>query len=147
MSVCTFFGHRYSGREIIPKLTAVLTDLIENKGVNMFYVGHQGFFDSMVRTELKRLKKLYPHINYYVALAYLAKKSDDLDCMDYSDTIFPDALTKTPPKYAIDKRNCWMISISDYAVCYCRHNTDIGAARYMNIACKKGLTVINLYSE
>ena len=147
MAVCTFFGHRYTSEAIKPALTSVLTDLIENKGVTTFYVGHQGFFDSMERTELKRMKNIYPNINYYVALAYLAKKSDDLGVTDYSDTIFPDVLTKTPPKYAIDRRNRWMISISDYVVCYCEHNSDFGAPRYMKVAEKRGLTVINLYKK
>lgn len=145
--VCTFFGHRFIGKDISAQLEEVLIDLIENKNITIFYVGHQGGFDTCVRDELRKLKEIYVNIKYYVVLSYLPKKHDNLDCTDYSDTIFPDILTKTPPKYAIDRRNRWMINISDFVVCYCEHNANFGAAKYVNIALKKGLQVINLYKQ
>ncbi len=37
MAVCTFFGHRNAPWEIKGKLSVVLSDLIENCGVNVFY--------------------------------------------------------------------------------------------------------------
>lgn len=37
MAVCTFFGHRSVSHETLIPLTKVLTDLIENKGVDTFY--------------------------------------------------------------------------------------------------------------
>lgn len=101
----------------------------------------------MVRAELKKIVPNYSNVKYFVALAYLPKKLDEFDCMDYSDTIFPDILTKTPPKYAIDKRNRWMVKISDYVVCYCEHKANFGAAKYVNIALKKEKSVINLYKK
>ena len=55
MSACTFFGHRDCPSSIKPKLREVLIDLIENHTVDMFYVGQQGAFDSMVRSVLKEL--------------------------------------------------------------------------------------------
>ena len=70
MPVCTFFGHRDCPETIKPKLREVLADLISNRNVDMFYVGHQGQFDAYVHGELKKLKQEYPHINYAVVLAY-----------------------------------------------------------------------------
>lgn len=67
MSACTFFGHRDCPSSIKPKLREALIDLIENHTVDMFYVGQQGAFDSMVRSVLKELVPLYPHINYVKA--------------------------------------------------------------------------------
>ena len=53
MSACTFFGHRDCPSSIKSKLRKVLIDLIESHAVDMFYVGQQGAFDSMVRSVLK----------------------------------------------------------------------------------------------
>ena len=39
---CTFFGHRDFKDENIDKLRDTVKDLIENRGVDNFYVGHQG---------------------------------------------------------------------------------------------------------
>lgn len=40
--VCVFYGHRECGEEIVPRLETVLKALIEEKGVDRFYVGTQG---------------------------------------------------------------------------------------------------------
>ena len=50
MSVCTFFGHSDCPSTVAPKLRSVLIELIENHGVDVFYVGNQGNFDRMVRS-------------------------------------------------------------------------------------------------
>ena len=59
MSACTFFGHRDCPSSIKQKLREALIDLIENHTVDMFYVGQQGAFDSMVRSVLKELVPLW----------------------------------------------------------------------------------------
>ena len=69
MAVCTFFGHRDCPETVKPKLREVLVDLITNHEVDMFYVGHQGQFDAYAHSELKKLKREYPQINYAVVLA------------------------------------------------------------------------------
>lgn len=63
--------------------------------------------------------------------------------MDCSDTVFPEGLESVPPKYAIARRNRWMLDISDYVVTYVTHRGG-GAAQFMLLAQKKGKTVINL---
>ena len=71
MSTCTFFGHRYGPSSIKPKLREVLIDLIENHAVAIFYVGQKGTFDAIVRSVLKELTSIYPHIRYAVVLERL----------------------------------------------------------------------------
>ena len=136
----TFFGHRNTTSEVSVALHEVLIDLIENKNADTFYVGNHGNFDKMVRKELKKLKEIYPHINYSVVLAYLGKKQED---ENYSDTIYPDGLEKVPPKYAIIERNKWMIKKADILVCYVTH-TFCGAGDFMVYAQKKSKEIINL---
>ena len=65
--VCTFFGHKDTPKEIEPTLRSTLIDLIENKKVNVFYVGNNGNFDTMVRRQLEDLSQLYS-ITYSVVL-------------------------------------------------------------------------------
>lgn len=62
---------------------------------------------------------------------------------NYEDTIYPEILEKTPPKFAIPKRNRWMIEQSDFVVTYV--TCDIGgAANFKRIAEKQNKIVINL---
>ncbi|MBQ6797419.1 MAG: hypothetical protein IJP10_05310 [Clostridia bacterium] len=142
MKVCTFFGHRDTPKEIEPILRSILIGLIENKDVSMFYVGNNGRFDEIVRRVIISLKLDYPNINYAVVIAYMPKKNE-YGIKDYSDTIYPEGFENTPPKYAICKRNRWMLSRSDYVVTYVNH-TYGGAAQYKALSEKMGKTVINI---
>ena len=114
MSACTFFGHRDCPSSIKPKLREVLIDLIENHAVDMFYVGQQGVFDRIVRSVLKELMSVYPHIRYAVVLERLPPKRDEFDTRDYSDTMLPEGIENVHPRFAISWRNKWMLKQSDY---------------------------------
>jgi len=144
MTSCTFFGHGDAPEQIFPFLKASIEHLITQKNVDKFYVGNHGRFDFMVRRALIELKPLYPHINYAVVLAYMPKSKKGCEFYDYSDTIYPDGLENVPQKYAIDKRNRWMISQCDYVVTYV--TTVVGGAfKYKSISKSKGKTVLELY--
>ena len=93
MAACTFFGHRDCPETIKPKLREVLVDLITNYDVDMFYVGHQGQFDTYVHSELKKIKQEFPQIDYAVVLAYMPGKKTEYD--DYSDTMLPEGTDGT----------------------------------------------------
>lgn len=141
MPTCTFFGHRDCPSSMKPKLREVLIDLIENRAVDMFYVGRQGSFDAMVRSVLKELITLYPHINYAVVLERMPQKRDELD--DFSDTMLPEGIETVHPRFAISWRNKWMLKQSDYVVTYITHSRG-GAAQFAEMATRKGKTVINI---
>ena len=141
--ICTFFGHKDTSQLIKLKLYPVLIDLIENKGVNLFYVGNNGNFDVIVRNTLEKLERNYPHIRYYVVLAYMPNKNDFKNNIDYSKTIYPDGLEKTPLKYAISKRNEWMVNKSDFVVTNVVRNFG-GAAKFKRLAERKDKKVINI---
>ena len=136
--ICTFFGHRDAPQGIEDTLRKILLDLIKSKKVNILYVGNQGDFDFMVKSVLKDLGA-----KYYVVLPYLPTKVDAFDSYDYTKTIFPDDLETTPPKFAISKRNLWLIEKSDIVVTYVT-KTFGGAFTFKQQAIKKGKTVIEL---
>ena len=138
--ICTFFGHRDTHEVIGDKLRELRIDLIENKNVDLFYVGNQGKFDLLVRKTLKSLKDRYPNINYYVVLAYITGNDN---FFGYENSIYPEGIEAVPPKYAIVKRNRWMVEKADYVVVYVKYNFG-GAAQFKTLAEKKGKKVINL---
>ncbi len=140
--VCTFFGHSKAGEEIVPLLRSTLTDLIEAKDVVAFLVGNNGNFDAIVRGLLKDLSNIFPHIKYFVVLAYRPVEKVKNPAFDFSDTIYPDVLANTPQRYAIDRRNRWMIDKSDYVITHAKYPG--GAAKFKALAEKKGKIVINI---
>lgn len=138
---CCFFGHREVTHNIKDKLIAIIEKLITEDNVTEFYVGHQGQFDWMVYSVLKELKAKYPQIRFTVVLAYMP---DEYKRELYGeDTLFPDGLENVPKKFAISKRNDWMIQQSGFAVCYV-HKITGGAAKFREKAEKKVLKVIDV---
>ena len=141
MKICTFFGHRDCPSTIQPKLQDVLEDLIIHHHVDTFYVGHQGQFDSIVYHTLQQLKKTYAHIRVTVVLAYMPGKKTDTN--HYENTLLPDGIESTPPRYAISYRNDWMLKQADCVITYIKH-TFGGASQYAEKAIRQKNTVINL---
>lgn len=140
---CTFFGHRDTPKNIELILQKVLIDLIENKKVDLFYIGNNGNFDFIVKNNLKILKRQYPHIDYVVVLAYFPNSKNKRMVDDYNETVYPEFLEKVPPKFAIVRRNMWMIDRSDYVIVYVKNPAGC-AKKFKDEAEKKNKTVFNL---
>lgn len=138
--VCTFFGHKDTPKEIESTLRSTLIDLIENKNVNVFYVGNNGNFDTMVCRQLEDLSQTYT-ITYHVVLAYLPTEKNKYD--NLSNTIYPEGLETVPTRFAISWRNKWMIQQSDVVVTYVTHNFG-GAWHHKELAEKMGKDISTL---
>ncbi len=137
MRICTFFGHKNSPESIYDRLKISLTDLIENKGVKNFLVGNNGIFNALVYKALKELSEKY-EIEFNVVLAYLPKNKYIPE-----NSILPDGFEKFPPKFAVDRRNEYMLKKSEFVICYVTHYTG-GAGMFVEKAKKKNKTVINI---
>lgn len=138
--VCTFFGHRDAPDAIRPLLRETLTELIERQDVRQFYVGNQGNFDRMTCSLLSELQATH-NIRYEVVLAYLPQKEDGV--FDDGHTILPEGIETAPQRFAIDRRNRWMIDHSDIVVVYVTRSLG-GAAKFKALALRKKKTVIEL---
>ena len=138
---CTFFGHRDTPMSASEKLKGVLIDLIES-GADTFLVGTEGGFDGMVYAALCELKGAYPHISVSRVLAYLPTKADSLGDST-GDSIYPEGLETVPKRFAIARRNEWLVKQADTVVCYIERQFG-GAAKYTEYARKKGKRIINL---
>ena len=140
MSACTFFGHRDCGGLDREKLWMALEQLV-TQGVDLFYVGNQGGFDRSVYGQLKRLRDKYPTVRIAVVLAYLPteKRGEEWE----ADALYPEGLEHCPVRFAVDRRNRWMIDSADYCICYVNHTWG-GAYRTLSYAKKRKKNILNL---
>ena len=139
--VCTFFGHREQYKLDRALLRRTIEDLIA-QGVTTFYVGHQGSFDRTVFGVLLELEKKFPHISISVVLAYLPTKKQQVSPYEgYS--MYPEGIEVGLPRFAIDRRNTWMIDRADVCVCGI-DRTSGNAYAFATQAKKKGLRVVNV---
>ena len=92
---------------------------------------------------LRKLKLKYPHINYNVVLAYMPAEKEMWSPYEYGETMLPGGIESVHPRYAVSWRNKWMVNESDMVICYITHGWG-GAAKYVELAEKKGKRVTNL---
>ena len=138
---CCFIGHREVTHDIRANLKEQIEKLIREGMADNFLVGHQGQFDSMVYSVLKELKAKYSQIRYTVVLAYMP---DEKIVGQYGDdTLYPDGLETVPKRFAISKRNEWLVTHSDYMICYVYKITG-GAVKVREMAEKRGVKVVDL---
>lgn len=136
----TFFGHakfEYS-LEIKQKLKEQIEIMI-NQGEDKFFLGGYGAFDTLAARTIYDLKKHYPHIESILVIPYL-NRNYNLDLYDFS--IYPD-IENVPKKYAITKRNEWMIKNSISIICHVSY-TYGGAYTALKYAKKSNKRIINL---
>lgn len=138
--VCTFFGHSdcYGLDENV--LKSAIEALI-HRGVDTFYVGNHGRFDSMVFRCLLALEKTYPGISVAVVLAYLPTKKPDYD-LYHGYSMYP-RIEEGPPRFAIERRNQWMIDHATHCLAFVNRSYG-GAYKFARRAKTKGLAVTNL---
>ncbi len=117
--------------------------LIRDEHVSMFYVGNHGNFDRLVLHTLEGLQQDDPTIRICVVLAYFPKQEKEYLLHKSFETVYPHVLEGTPPKFAISRRNRWMIEQANCVVTYVTRSFG-GAATFKEMAVKKGKTVIEL---
>lgn len=141
MYSCTFMGHSNCSQDVRHSLYKTIERLIRCENVNTFYVGAQGQFDRYVYDVLCQLENAYD-IDVKVVLAYLNQKARD-SYYDTDKTVFPEVLDKTPLRFAISKRNLYMIEQSQYMVCYV-NNTFSNSYKFEQRAKCLNLQIINI---
>ncbi len=140
--ICAFFGHKDCGQEIEQKLYETIVNLILEHNVNKFYVGNNGKFDYMVIRNLRKLKELYPYIDYSVVLAYRPTPNNTRN-IEWFESIYPEEFSNFPLRLAISKRNCWLIEKCDIVVTYVHHSLG-NSYQFKELAERKKKWVINI---
>ena len=111
------------------------------QGADEFYLGGYGAFDSLCASVLREFKSANNHIQLILVLPYL---NSNIITDGYDETIYP-PLESVPKKFAILRRNEWMVQESDIVVAYVNHGWG-GAAKTLQYARRKKKRII-LYEE
>lgn len=138
----TFCGHKdVVDREAVERwLCSVCSELIA-QGADEFYLGGYGGFDHMCAAVLRKMKDANPHIRLVLVLPYLNRS---ILTDGYDETVYP-PLESVPRRFAISRRNEWMVVESDAVVAYVTHGWG-GAAKTLEYARRKKKRIL-LYGE
>ena len=100
--------------------------------LRLSYPSKYGAFDGLAAAAVRKQKETYPHIELILVLAYLYR---DIDASRYDSTTYP-PLETVPPRYAIVKRNEWMVSESSVVISGVTHSWG-SAAKTLEFAQRK----------
>ena len=138
----TFCGHStvYPLDLVQRWLHEVIEGLIV-RGARKFYLGGYGTFDQMAAAAVWEQKRTHPEITSVLVLPYLGRK---VSATEYDYTTYP-PLENVPRRFAISRRNRWMVDNSDILVAFVTHDWG-GAATTLKYAERKKKEIIR-YTE
>ncbi len=141
--IVTFCGHGNIDYDIVTteKLYKTIEELI-HAGADEFLLGGYGKFDILAVETVNRLKLKYPHIKTILVTPYLERK---YRTHMYDEIIYP-PLENIPRKFAILKRNEWMVDHSAVIIACIRYPWG-GALKTFDYAVKNKIKVINIYEK
>ena len=92
----------------------------------------------MVQRAFLSVSKEY-HISYVIVLS---RPNESALSGDQLNTVFPAEIEGVPPRFAISKRNDFLLKNADIVVCYA-HNKFSNSYKLVEKAKRKGIRVIN----
>ena len=137
---CMLFGHADAPYSLKSALEAAITKVSEENDNVEFLVGNNGNFDFLAQSLMEKLKNNGIKIDYTIILSHIDERPLNR-C--YEQSLFPMELATTIPKYAISKRNNWIIKHSVLAICYVSSIASNSFKTLSKIK-KRGVKVINL---
>ena len=147
--IITFCGHSdfLFSDDIKQQLKNILLSEIIKNPTCKFYLGGYGDFDSLCLRTLRELKTDFPDIELLFITPYLDKNYSKLEFAKkcYDIIIFP-PIESIPRKFAILKRNVWMVDSADLVISYVKYSWG-GAAKTLRYAKRKKKQLINLAIE
>ena len=147
--IITFAGHSLvtlngSVKEIVKE--QIRNNIVNAKSV-ICYLGWYGDFDEICACACRELKKEYACIELVYVTPYISlseqEKIKTMQSYGLCDTSIYPPIENTPPRFAILKRNEWMITNADLIIAYVKNNYG-GAYRSLQIAKRKNKKVINI---
>lgn len=158
MNSVSFTGHRNIKCSITQLKTTLYAELEKaiNQGTSDFYAGGALGFDTIAAKVVLQLRKNYRHIRLHLVLPCLPQEQcslwsqEDRDLFDSimtaADTV--EYISEHMTKDCMKGRNKKLIEYADK--CYCYYNpkrSRSGTGQTVRMAQRKGIAIINLYSE
>ncbi len=144
--IVTFCGHRdfQAKRGEEEKFCKILESIEAECQTLIFYCGGYGNFDRFASYCVYKFKRLHPLIKSYYISPYLSETHLQKKLIEgYYDGVYYPSLENIPQRFAIIKRNEWMVDQADIIVS-CISNPCGGAARTLEYARRKGKRIISL---
>ncbi|MBR3895072.1 MAG: DUF1273 family protein [Clostridia bacterium] len=148
--IITFLGHSSisSGDKVKETVKEQLQKYITNSVEMICYLGGYGDFDTICARVCRELKAEYEgielvYVTPYMSLSEQAKIKEKQKYGFFDTSIYP-PLEKVPPKFAILKRNEWMITSAELIIAYVNHNYG-GAYQSLRFAKSRKKKIINVY--
>ena len=113
-----------------------------NNGYSRFLVGNNGQFDHCVQITLENLLHQGYCFDYSIVVSRIGEKALS-GAQD--KTLFPSRLDSSLPRFAISKRNQWLIDNSNAIICYV-DNKFSNSYKWALKGLRKNLEIINLTS-
>ena len=135
---CCFAGHSkiYQTDDLLDDIKVLLKELITKENVREFWVGNYGKFDKLSSRAVMSLKNIYPDIQLNLILPYLTSEineNHEFYYKNYDNIIIADISENTPKKYRIAKCNQYMVTHSNFIICYVINSWG-GAAKTLKFA-------------
>lgn len=154
----TFCGHREVLNEI--KLYKKLLDALQgyfsvddkfsSKLKMVFVCGGYGRFDGLAARALDEMRKRYPYTKFrktYVSPYLMSAKDKNYEYLfSHYDEIIYLPLENIPPKFAISKRNEWMVNAAEIVIAYVNHSYG-GAWATLKYAKRKRRTTVYIKDD
>lgn len=141
--IITFLGHNDvpDFEKVSEWLCNVLDQFIYEENV-VFYLGGYGGFDRLAASVVRQKQQINASAQAVLVIPYLNRKYDETG---YDYTLFP-PLESVPPRYAILKRNEWMVTQAEIIIAYVTHSWG-GAAKALAYAHRKRKKIVLYPSE
>lgn len=136
----TFCGHSTVSNPaaIAATLKTVIEDLIA-EGATEFYLGGYGEFDSLAARAVRDAKETHPDIRSTLVIPYMDR---EFNPSLYDGSVYP-PLESVPRRFAISKRNEWLIEQADVVVSGVTHDWG-GAATTLKYAQRKKKRIVSV---
>lgn len=121
----TFCGH--ADAHLLEKELKILensvVEIVKQNQNCQFYLGGYGNFDFLCYELLTKIKEKYNGIERIFVTPYIADNYSKLkdNAKIYDSVIYPE-IENCPLKFAIERRNKWMIKNADIVICFVNRN-------------------------
>ena len=142
MKTITFCGHSNLSKSEIDTIKEKLRTQIEEliyEGAEEFLLGGYGDFDILCARVVRELKTNYPQIKSVLVIPYIDR---DYDRNLYDSSEYPPIET-VPKRFAILRRNEYMVQRADVVIAYITHNWG-GASTTFEFAKRKKKKIIEI---
>ncbi len=150
--IISFVGHALvnSKSNVEKKVKEHILANITDREPIICYLGGSGDFDEICASVCRRLRSKHANIELvyvapYLSLAEQARIKEIERCGLYDSSIYS-LSDKTPPRFAILKRNEWMMINADIVIAYVNHSYG-GAYTALSIAKRRGKRIINIADD